>query len=136
MPIVKVTSSIIFKELQFSFSKSSGPGGQHVNKVNTKVSLRFDIAESSILREEQRTLLLQKLENKLTKEGVLILTSQEARSQLVNKELVVKKLDLLFESVFKVEVKRKRTKPTKASKKKRLGDKKHLSLKKANRQKP
>lgn len=136
MPIVKVTSSIIFKELQFSFSKSSGPGGQNVNKVNTKVSLRFDIAESSILREEQRTLLLQKLENKLTKEGVLILTSQEARSQLVNKELVVKKLDLLFESVLKVEVKRKRTKPTKASKKKRLGDKKHLSLKKANRQKP
>ncbi|MCF6297519.1 MAG: aminoacyl-tRNA hydrolase, partial [Flavobacteriaceae bacterium] len=96
MPIQKVTSDVILKELEFNFSRSSGPGGQHVNKVNTKVGLRFDVSGSKILNEEQKELLMEKLANKLTKEGVLVLSSQEARSQLLNKELVIEKLDKLL----------------------------------------
>lgn len=136
MPIPKVTSDDIFKELEFNYSRSSGPGGQHVNKVNTKVGLRFDVGASSILTEEQKSLLWLKLSNKLTKEGVLVIASQEARSQLANKELVIKKLDLLFDNAFKIKVKRKPTRPTKGSVKKRLESKKHQAQKKANRQKP
>lgn len=135
MSLQKITSSDIFKELEFSFSRSSGPGGQHVNKVNTKVGLRFDVPGSELINEDQKVRLLQKLKNKLTKEGVLVLSSQESRSQLVNKELVIKKLDLLFEGAFKVKVRRKPTKPTKGSKERRLNSKKQLSEKKANRKK-
>jgi len=134
--IPKITSTHILSELEFSFSKSSGPGGQHVNKVNTKVGLRFDVAGSTILTEEQKELLVKKLSNKLTKEGVLVLSSQEARSQLVNKENVLEKLDKLLQSAFFIKKKRKPTKPTKASNRKRLDGKKRQSLKKANRQKP
>ncbi len=136
MSIPKITSTHILSELEFSFSKSSGPGGQHVNKVNTKVGLRFDVAGSTILTEEQKELLVKKLSNKLTKEGVLVLSSQEARSQLVNKENVLEKLDKLLQSAFFIKKKRKPTKPTKASNRKRLDGKKRQSLKKANRQKP
>jgi len=131
-----ITSNDILKELVFNFSRSSGPGGQHVNKVNTKVGLRFDVVNSDILSEEQKALLLKKLANKLTNDGVLVLASQEARSQLTNKELVLKKLDDLLVKSFKVATKRRPTKPTKSSVKKRLEGKKHQSLKKANRQKP
>ncbi len=136
MAIPKITLVDILSELEFNFSRSSGPGGQHVNKVNTKVGLRFDIYGSKILNEEQKELLLEKLSNKLTNDGVLVLASQEARSQLMNKELVLKKLDKLFKSAFFVPKKRKPTKPTKASQKKRLDSKKHQAKKKANRQKP
>ncbi len=136
MSVSKITSVDILSELKFSFSRSSGPGGQHVNKVNTKVGLHFDIPGSSILLKEKKELLLKKLENKLTKAGVLVLSSQEARSQLANKELVVEKLDRLLQSAFTIKKKRKPTKPTKASNKKRLDGKKHHALKKANRQKP
>jgi len=134
--IPKIASTHILTELEFNFSKSSGPGGQHVNKVNTKVGLRFDVAGSTILTEEQKELLVEKLSNKLTKEGVLVLSSQEARSQLVNKENVLEKLDKLLNSAFFIKKKRKPTKPTKASNRKRLDGKKRQSLKKANRQKP
>ena len=136
MAIPKIASTHILTELEFNFSKSSGPGGQHVNKVNTKVGLRFDVAGSTILTEEQKELLVEKLSNKLTKEGVLVLSSQEARSQLVNKENVLEKLDKLLHSAFFIKKKRKPTKPTKASNRKRLDGKKRQSLKKANRQKP
>lgn len=136
MPLLKITSVDLLKELEISYSRSSGPGGQHVNKVNTKASLRFDVTASSILTDNQRTLLLKKLANKLTNNGVLVLASQEARSQLANKELVIKKLDILLEKAFEQKVKRIPTKPTKSSNTRRLESKKHLSLKKANRQKP
>lgn len=136
MPLLKITSVDLLKELEISYSRSSGPGGQHVNKVNTKASLRFDVTASSILTDNQRTLLLKKLANKLTNNGVLVLASQEARSQLANKELVIKKLDILLEKAFEQKVKRIPTKPTKSSNTRRLESKKHHSLKKANRQKP
>ncbi len=133
--IPKITSTDILTELEFNFSKSSGPGGQHVNKVNTKVGLRFDISGSKILSEVQKGLLLEKLSNKLTKEGVLVLSSQEARSQLVNKQKVIEKLDQLLAKAFAIKPKRKPTKPTKAAKERRLKNKKQQAEKKEGRRK-
>ncbi len=136
MGLTKITSVDILPELEFNFSRSAGPGGQNVNKVNTKVGLRFNIINSNILMDEQRDLLLAKWANKLTNDGVLLLTSQETRSQLMNKELVLKKLDDLLKAAFHIPKKRKATKPTKSSIKKRLNSKKHQAQKKAHRQKP
>ncbi len=136
MPVPKITSADILPELEFNYSKSSGPGGQHVNKVNTKVGLRFDVVNSNLLSADQKSFLIEKLANKLTKDGVLVLAAQVARSQLANKELVVQKLDKLLSSAFIIKKKRKPTKPTKASKERRLDSKKHHAQKKANRQKP
>ncbi len=135
MAIPKISSTDILTELEFNFSKSSGPGGQHVNKVNTKVGLRFDIPNSTILSEEQKELLVEKLSNRLTKDGVLVLSSQEARSQLMNKEAVLEKLDKLLQSAFFIKKKRTPTKPTKASKERRLKNKKKQAEKKEGRRK-
>ena len=82
-------------DLKFTASKSSGPGGQHVNKVNTKVTLHFDVFNSQALTDYQRKVILSKLRNKVNNEGVLVLTAQEGRSQLRNKEIVIEKLDQL-----------------------------------------
>jgi len=73
-------------EFQFLTSRSSGPGGQNVNKVNSKVELRFDIQNSSLLSEEQKEILLVKLSAKISSEGILSIVSQRDRSQLTNKD--------------------------------------------------
>jgi len=73
-------------EFQFLTSRSSGPGGQNVNKVNSKVELRFDIPNSSLLNDEQKEILLAKLATKITSDGILSVVSQRDRSQLANKE--------------------------------------------------
>ena len=121
------------QELSFSFSRSSGPGGQNVNKVNTKVTLRFSIAESDILTDEQKGILEEKLANQMTKEGEVLLTCQDSRSQLKNKEEAVRKLYDLLNEALKKKKKRKPTKPTKASKERRIQDKKANSEKKTRR---
>lgn len=97
----------IKKELQYRTARSSGAGGQHVNKVETKVEVIFDISASLGLSEEQKMLIISKLENKLTKEGLLQITSQETRSQLQNKEIVDKKLFQLLTASLIVEKERK-----------------------------
>ena len=130
MAIQKVSVEGISSELEFGFSRSGGPGSQHVNKVNTKVILRWNVANSQILTEEQRALLLKKLHTRLTNEGELVLSSQAGRSQLANKEDVLAKLEVLLAKAFAVRKKRKPTKPTKASVEKRLEAKKKLSDKK------
>ncbi len=135
MAIPKITSIDIFPELEFNFSKSSGPGGQHVNKVNTKVGLRFDVVNSRLLSGEQKIFLVEKLAHKLTKDGVLVLAAQVARSQLANKETVIEKLDQLLVEAFTPKIKRKPTKPTKASKEMRLKNKKQQAKKKEGRRK-
>ena len=135
MPTPKITADDLASELVFTFTRSGGPGGQHVNKVSTKVNLRFDVVNSQLLNETQRARLLTKLKTKLTKEGVVVLTSQEGRSQLTNKEAVVAKLVALLTNAFKREVKRRPTKPTRASKEKRLDQKKQKAEKKESRKK-
>ena len=128
-------SEDVEQELTFLTSRSSGPGGQNVNKVNSRVTLKWDIPNSVILSPEQKEIISRKLSAKMTKDGILMLTAQENRSQLENKEAVLSKLDqLLAKALARVKV-RKRTKPTKAAKKARIKAKKHLSEKKQWRQK-
>jgi ribosome-associated protein len=125
-----ITSTNIFSELLFSASRSSGPGGQNVNKVSTKITLRWDIVKSQIISEDQRSLLLQKLSTKLTSEGVLLISAQDKRSQLQNKEEAIGKLDKLLDVAFKQKKIRKPSKPSKAAKRKRVENKKKHGEKK------
>lgn len=126
----------ILTEIQFKAIRSSGPGGQHANKVSSKVELTFDLTNSQGLTDNERSRILLKLENRLTKEKLLILQCDESRSQHKNKELVLKRFFKLLEKSLIRAKKRKRTKPTKSSIEKRLQSKKRASLKKTNRNKP
>lgn len=124
------------QELQFKAVRSSGAGGQHVNKVATKIELFFDIEKSNALTEREKNRLLLKLRNRLTKEHRLLLQCDESRSQHKNKELVIERLFGLLENALKVPKKRRKTKPTKSSIEKRLRAKKKAALKKASRGRP
>jgi len=123
----------LINELNFKAIRSSGPGGQHVNKTSSKIELTFDVLNSAILTEEQKQLLLKNIANRLTKENVLILQCDESRSQHNNKEIVIKRFLQLIEKGLIIPKKRKPTKPTKASVRKRLDGKKKLSIKKSGR---
>jgi ribosome-associated protein len=114
----------ILTELTFTTSRSSGPGGQNVNKVNSKVTLQWNVSQSAVLTDEEKAIVQHKLASHITKEGVLQLTSQEARSQLQNKEGVVQKLEQLLTKAFTKKKARKPTKPSKAAKQKRIEQKK------------
>lgn len=131
-----LTASMLETELVFSTSRSSGPGGQNVNKVNTKVTLRFDVANSVVLNEEEKVLLFKKLASKLTNEGVLVISSQDKRSQLQNKEAALIKLERLLSRAFEKKKPRRKTKPSKQSVQDRLAGKKKNAEKKKWRQKP
>ena len=120
-------------EFTFNTSRSSGPGGQNVNKVNSKVELRFNIVESILLSEEEKKLLFEKFATKITGEGLLLIVSQKERSQLMNKELVIEKFYLMLNKAFTPKKARKPSKPSRASKEKRLEKKRIISLKKVSR---
>jgi ribosome-associated protein len=131
-----LTASLLYQELIFTASRSGGPGGQNVNKVNSKISLKFDVVHSQILTPDEKETILQKLSSQMTKDGVLFLTAQEKRSQLENKDAVINKLEKLLADAFKKEKVRKKSKPSKTSVQKRITGKKILSEKKKWRQKP
>ncbi|WP_300026639.1 alternative ribosome rescue aminoacyl-tRNA hydrolase ArfB [uncultured Maribacter sp.] len=126
----------ILTELQFKAILSSGPGGQHANKVSSKVELSFHIENSAGLTDRQKKRLLLKLGNKLSKEGFLLLQCDESRSQHKNKELIIKRCFKLLERSLIVPKARKKSRPTRLSIEKRLKGKKIASLKKQNRGKP
>ena len=118
------------KEVRYRTSRSSGAGGQHVNKVATKVELIFDVDASRVLTDEQKAVISEKLKNRISNDGFLLLQCDETRSQLKNKEIVFERFVNLIEEALKPEKERKPTKPTKASVEKRLKDKKKKSEKK------
>ena len=120
-------------EIQYKAIRSSGAGGQNVNKVATKVQIVFMPNESNGLSEEAKALLNEKLANRLSKEGSIRVECDDTRSQLKNKELCVERLFLLLENALKKEKKRIATKIPKSVIKKRLDDKKRNSEKKENR---
>ncbi len=122
-------------EFQFLTSRSSGPGGQNVNKVNSKVELRFDIPNSALLSDDQKNILLTKLATKITSEGILSIVSQRDRSQLANKEDAMEKFYFLISKALKPVKHRRNTRPTKSSIEKRLTSKRIKSAIKQNRSK-
>ena len=120
-------------EFMFSASRSSGPGGQHVNKVSTKVELRFHVMNSAILSKEEKNLLHEILVNRITNEGELVLVSQSERSQLKNKEAVIEKFYRLVTKALTPRKKRKTTCPPVESVEKRLEEKRIRAEKKEQR---
>ncbi len=122
-------------ELEFQYTKSSGAGGQHVNKVATKVVLLFNVQKSKVLNEEEKVIILEKLKSVISKKGVLRLTSEATRSQYKNKEIVISRFVKLIQDALKPLKKRKKTKRPKSANLKRLEKKKNLALKKTNRKK-
>ena len=126
----------LLKKLKFKAVKSSGAGGQHVNKVSSKVELFFDLENSEALSEEQKELLKVNLKTRLTKNNLLVLTSDESRSQHKNKEIVIARYLELIQKNLIPKKKRKAKKPSKLVKQKRLDAKKRVSEKKESRKKP
>jgi ribosome-associated protein len=123
-------------EFVFSASRSSGPGGQNVNKVNTKIELRFNIPASVLLSDAEKELLNEKLKNRINSEGDLIIVSQDERSQLKNKENAISKFYQLLQHALTPKKMRKPTKPSMASRHRRLESKRRLSEKKQDRKPP
>jgi ribosome-associated protein len=129
-------TEILLSELQFKAVRSSGAGGQNVNKVSSKVVLTFDLSHSQAFEEAEKELLFTKLSNKLSNENLLILNCDEDRSQLRNKEIVTKRfLELITKSLL-VPKKRKATKIPRSVIEKRIKAKRNLSEIKQNRRKP
>lgn len=124
------------KEFNFKAIRSSGSGGQHVNKVATKIELSFSVSESSVLNQHQKAIIIEKLYNRLTKDQVLILQCGETRSQLKNKRIAISRAFSILEAALEVKAERKPTKVPKSVIKKRLKNKKIQSEKKASRRKP
>ena len=127
MLIVMPNIRIPLEEIEFSFVRSAGPGGQNVNKLNTKAVLRWPVTASPTLPDAVRSRFVAKFANRLTSEGELVLTSQRFRDQSRNRADCLDKLREMLLSVAKPPVKRKRTKPTLASRERRLTAKRRRS---------
>ncbi|MGD8433025.1 MAG: alternative ribosome rescue aminoacyl-tRNA hydrolase ArfB [Syntrophobacterales bacterium] len=120
-------------ELSFTASRSSGPGGQHVNKVSTRVTLSFDVANSPSLTPEQKELIFARLATRISKQGVLRVVSQKTRSQAANRELAFERFVQLLQQALEQRPERKPTKVPSAAKQKRVDEKKQRGKQKRER---
>jgi len=120
-------------EITFQTSRSSGPGGQNVNKVESRVELRWHLANSQVLNELQKQLILEKLAGQLTAEGYLLVTAQDDRSQLRNKEIALARFYQLLQKSLRRPKPRRATRPSAGAVRQRLEGKKRQGEKKANR---
>ena len=131
-----ITSRLVIpsRELKWRFSRSSGPGGQKVNKTNTRVEIIFNIDESKVLNDYQKKVLTKKLKTKLVN-NCICLAVQEERNQLLNRQIAIKRISSVIRNSLKNSSKiRKATKPSKASQNRRLDSKKKRGELKKNRQ--
>lgn len=121
------------KELSFKTSRSSGAGGQNVNKVETSVTVLWKIEDSEFFSDEQKDIIFNKLKNRINAEGFLFLTVSETRTQLMNKTKAIEKILEIVDKALIIPKKRVATKPSRTQKQKRLDTKKKVSEKKENR---
>lgn len=131
-----MNSEVIKTEISMKALRSSGAGGQHVNKVSTKIELHFNIRDSDGLNEEEKSRLLKRLSKRINKAGILVLQCDETRSQYRNKEIIQ---DRFFNMIAEALIKKKKRKPTKVPKKateQRLEEKRRTSQKKLSRRDP
>ena len=133
--IINDRLAIPTSELEFRFSRSSGPGGQHVQRSDTRVELLFDVAGSPTLTDEQRARILARLRNQIDGEGVLRVVSSATRSQLENREGAVRRFQALLAGALRQHKRRIATKPSAAAREARLTEKKTRSQHKATRRK-
>lgn len=127
------TIHIPLKEIRVSFARSSGAGGQNINKTSTKVFVHWNIDNSNTINDRQKSILKNKLKNKINNDNELTIASETERSQIQNRKIGIDKLNILVNKALTVPKKRKPTKPTLSSKLKRLESKKKASLLKTSR---
>ena len=135
---LKITKTLVIpsNEIKWRFSRSSGPGGQNVNKIESRVEIIFDLEDSAVLNDYQKEILKRNLKNKLVNNNSLRLAVQEHRNQLLNRQLALMKFSSIIKNALNKPFKlRKSTKPTKASQKKRVEVKKKRGELKKSRQK-
>ena len=132
---IQITPSvrIPLSELRFRTSRSGGPGGQNVNKLETRVELMFDVANSPSLTDQEKSVVLVSLGARVDSHGMLRLVSQQSRSQWENKRLAISKFESVLRSALKIRKKRVKTKPTAGSKEKRVQAKRLQAQKKSMR---
>ena len=136
MQDIVVTSRVTIPagELAIAFARSGGPGGQNVNKVASKVELRWNPTTSAALTDDDRSWLVHRLKSRLTVDGTLIVTSTATRDQLKNRDDAAKKLALIVRTALERPKPRKATKPSRAAKRRRIADKRHhAKIKRARR---
>ena len=126
----------LLKEISFKAIRSSGPGGQHVNKTSSKAVISFTITTSEIFTPSEKQRLLEKLKTRISQDGTLTVTCSESRSQHRNKALAIARLFSLLEKSLRVAKSRKKSRPSRNAIEKRLVSKKKHALKKANRKPP
>lgn len=129
-------SEKLLKEISFKAVRSSGPGGQHVNKTASKAVIGFTITSSQIFTPLEKQRLLEKLKSRISQDGILTITCSESRSQHRNKALAIARLFTLLEKSLRVAKSRKKSRPSKNAIEKRIVSKKKNALKKANRKPP